>query len=238
MPDSNTPDEGNQGSSQGNVGVEPGVEAVKPDELRQLYRSRTNRIIAGVAGGIGEYLGVDPTIVRLIWVVLALTGGVGIIAYFAAWIIIPECPRQEASEPPENISTKTGLMIGLILVALGVWFLLANLDLVPVEIFFTFHAIRLAFWPVVLILIGVLIIMATSRRGLVVSREGKTLYRSRTNRKLAGVAGGLADYFGIDATLVRLAWAIFTIIAPPAGTIAYIIAAVVIPEEPRSETSK
>ena len=58
---------------------------------KKLLRSKKNRIIAGVCGGIGEYLGVDPTVVRLLWVVFTLISlGVGILAYIIAWIIIPE----------------------------------------------------------------------------------------------------------------------------------------------------
>lgn len=58
---------------------------------KRLYRSKKNRIIAGICGGLGEYLDVDPTIIRLIWVFLVIFGmGSGILLYIIAWIIIPE----------------------------------------------------------------------------------------------------------------------------------------------------
>ncbi|MBI2208465.1 PspC domain-containing protein [Candidatus Woesearchaeota archaeon] len=58
---------------------------------KRLFRSRKNRIIAGVCGGIGEYLEIDPTVVRLVWVLLVfLSFGAAIIAYIIAWIIVPE----------------------------------------------------------------------------------------------------------------------------------------------------
>jgi len=57
---------------------------------KKLYRSKKSRIIGGVCGGIGEYLKVDPVLIRLIWVVGALMWGAGIFAYLVAWIIIPE----------------------------------------------------------------------------------------------------------------------------------------------------
>lgn len=60
---------------------------------------------------------------------------------------------------------------------------------------------------------------------------GKKLYRSKTDRKLVGVCGGIAEYFGIDATLVRAIWAIASIFAA-AGIIAYIACAFLIPEKP------
>lgn len=64
-----------------------------PQKMRRLYRSRKDKILGGVCGGIGEYLGVDPTIVRLLWVVFSLVYGAGILAYILAWIIVPEKPR-------------------------------------------------------------------------------------------------------------------------------------------------
>ncbi|HVU12461.1 MAG TPA: PspC domain-containing protein [Phototrophicaceae bacterium] len=59
---------------------------------RRLYRSRTDRMLAGVCGGLGEYFGVDPTIVRLLVVLLALAGGPGVILYIILALIIPEAP--------------------------------------------------------------------------------------------------------------------------------------------------
>lgn len=66
-------------------------------EVRKLYRSGENKMLAGVCGGIGEYFNVDPTLIRLIWVVLTLIslGVGGIIAYIIAWILIPENPKHK-----------------------------------------------------------------------------------------------------------------------------------------------
>ncbi len=59
---------------------------------KKLYRSRKDRKIAGVCGGLAEYLNVDPNIIRLITVIFILMVGVGLIVYIVAWIIIPEKP--------------------------------------------------------------------------------------------------------------------------------------------------
>lgn len=56
---------------------------------KKLYKSNTNKMICGVCGGLGEFLGVDPTIIRLVWAVLGLMGGTGIVAYLIAAVIIP-----------------------------------------------------------------------------------------------------------------------------------------------------
>ncbi|MCX6689912.1 MAG: PspC domain-containing protein [Methanoregula sp.] len=59
--------------------------------MKRLYRSKTERILGGVCGGIGVHLDVDPIIIRIVWVVLTrLSLGIGIVAYIVCWIIIPE----------------------------------------------------------------------------------------------------------------------------------------------------
>lgn len=56
---------------------------------KKLYRSNTNKMICGVCGGLGEYLNIDPTLVRLIWAIFALAGGCGVLIYIIAAIIMP-----------------------------------------------------------------------------------------------------------------------------------------------------
>jgi phage shock protein PspC (stress-responsive transcriptional regulator) len=58
-------------------------------DSKKLCKSRSNRFIAGVCGGVGEYFNVDPTIIRLVWALLGCTG-TGIVAYIVAAIIMPE----------------------------------------------------------------------------------------------------------------------------------------------------
>ena len=57
---------------------------------KRLYRSRQSRMIAGVCGGLGEYFGVDPTLVRLVFALLFLAYGFGPLLYIIMWIVIPE----------------------------------------------------------------------------------------------------------------------------------------------------
>lgn len=59
---------------------------------KKLYKSNQNKMLDGVCGGIAEYFGIDPTVVRLIWVLFSLMGGCGILAYIIAAIIIPRNP--------------------------------------------------------------------------------------------------------------------------------------------------
>lgn len=66
------------------------------DSTKRLYRSRTNKMIAGVCGGIAEYLNTDPTLIRAAYALLSLftVGFPGILAYIVLWIIIPEAPAE------------------------------------------------------------------------------------------------------------------------------------------------
>ena len=68
---------------------------------KRLYRSESNRMIAGVAGGLGAYFDTDPTIFRLGFVALAFVGGSGIVAYLVAWIIVP--PESRPDTPLESV---------------------------------------------------------------------------------------------------------------------------------------
>ena len=59
---------------------------------KRLYKSDVNRTIAGVCGGIGEYFNIDPTLIRLAWIIFCFAGGSGILAYIIAAVIIPRRP--------------------------------------------------------------------------------------------------------------------------------------------------
>lgn len=60
------------------------------NNYNRLHKSMTNKFLCGVCGGIGEHFNIDPTLVRLAWVVFSMCGGSGILAYIIAAIIIPE----------------------------------------------------------------------------------------------------------------------------------------------------
>lgn len=138
---------------------------------KRLVRSTKNEVIAGVCGGIGEYFEVDPTIIRIIFVILAVWGGVGIILYLIALIVMPKegekMDKEKKADVGEKISKAVdeatekirthdhgrdngGYVFGLIILLLGVLFLLHNF--IP-----AFNAGQL--WPIILIIIGLLILI-------------------------------------------------------------------------------
>jgi len=124
--------------------------------VRRLYRSRTDRILGGVCGGLGEYLGVDSNLIRIIWILLSFVYGVAIILYIIAWILLPEKPEIEVESqgaPPQP--TNWTLIVGLILVGLGVLTLLKS---------FLWISIRFL-EPTMLLLAGAILVLAGLRYG-------------------------------------------------------------------------
>jgi phage shock protein C len=112
---------------------------------KKLYRSRTNSIIAGICGGLGEYLNVDPTILRVVAVLLVFADGVGLLAYLIGCIIIPRRPYMEEVVVSPEKSKLNIYLPGLALIFVGLIFLLNNLVR-----WFKFSYL----WPVILIIIG------------------------------------------------------------------------------------
>lgn len=67
-------------------------------KVKKLYRSRKNRILAGVCGGIGEYVEIDPTLIRLAWILVSFFWGAGILLYIIAWFLIPLNPNKKGKK--------------------------------------------------------------------------------------------------------------------------------------------
>jgi phage shock protein C len=63
------------------------------EEPRKLYRSRNQRMVAGVCGGLAEYFNVDATLIRVLFLILAVVGGSGLVIYLLMWIIVPDAGK-------------------------------------------------------------------------------------------------------------------------------------------------
>jgi phage shock protein C len=80
---------------------------------RRLYRSRTNRKVAGVLGGVGEYAVVDPTALRVLFLLLAVvTGGLSLLAYPLMWLVMPESPLAPLA-PPADVPPAAAVPVGM-----------------------------------------------------------------------------------------------------------------------------
>jgi len=126
------------------------------------------------------------------------------------------------------------LIIGGVLIALGVWFGARALDVIPAPILEMWALLRRADSAIALILIGVVVILlATRGTRMNMPAKGTRLYRSRSDKWISGVLGGLAKYFSIDATLLRLGYlALAFLVDGGTAFIAYIVLSIVVPLEP------
>ena len=129
----------------------------------RLYRSTTDKVIGGVSGGLADYLNIDPVVVRILFVLLFLFGGSGLLVYIILWIVIPadkvgfkvagdqntEAVAEEINPAEKSRRTNTSLVAGILLIAFGLLFLASQL--IP------FYSI-VDFWPLLLVLAGVLLI--------------------------------------------------------------------------------
>lgn len=86
---------------------------------RVLRRNRTDQVIAGVCGGLGRYLGIDPVMLRIAFVLLLVTGGTGFLLYVIAWIAIPEEAEGEDLGPAAEPRGDLWWFVGVGLIALG-----------------------------------------------------------------------------------------------------------------------
>ncbi len=85
-----------------------GVRVAYVAARKRLMRSRTDRKIAGVCAGFAEYFDIDVTVVRVVWLIVALFGGGGILAYIIAWIVMPEEPEIAPAVQPTNVQPYHG----------------------------------------------------------------------------------------------------------------------------------
>ena len=153
-----------------------------PPQRKKLYRSNENKVLAGVCGGIGEYLGINPVWIRLLWVLISIEG-FGVLAYIVAAILMPRNSHEEAATTgSSNAHTFTDcnqnaslhneksagglvLVLGGLLIVSGVYYLLNNFNLIPWELMYTLkYIVRNAFLPIVLIVIGLLMIIFRNKK--------------------------------------------------------------------------
>jgi phage shock protein C len=130
-----------------------------------LYRLSSSKVIAGVCAGLAKHFKMDPTIVRLIFVFLAVFALGGVIAYIVLWIVLPEASVYGEVSVSENAKTdaittekdakgKGQLVIGLTLISIGALLLITAF--IP-----RFNVLDL--WPVVLIVVGILLLQQSGK---------------------------------------------------------------------------
>jgi phage shock protein PspC (stress-responsive transcriptional regulator) len=149
------------------------------ESSNRLTRSKTDVMIGGVCGGLGQYFKIDATLVRLAFVLLTLAGGSGVLVYFILWIVIPredladssqamnsdEFGRranlmgQEMQQFVSKPNTRTVQFIGIGLVFLGIVYLIQNLH-IPWLVWFNDRLL----WPILIIAVGALLLSRAFKR--------------------------------------------------------------------------
>ena len=152
----------------------------------RLVRSRTDRMVGGVCGGLARYLGVDATLVRLVFVLIAVAPGPGVLVYLVLWIVMPAEDRPAGATVEQNIQSnaeeiaerartigsdirtaarepnpKAAMFFGLALIGMGLVVLLQNLG-IPWLWWFKSDIL----WPALLILVGLLLIWSRLKKGV------------------------------------------------------------------------
>lgn len=236
---------------------------------RMLFRNPSDKLIGGVCGGMADFLGWDPTLVRIAWVVLTLvTGGGGILAYVALWILLPVGTIEDGQQRPAAVALNEQNLarVAFILIGLGGLWLLANVGILPWVWNLFGGVLRVLFWPALLIGAGYLILRYTGRgfrwnvndttervknevngrmptkdsmkSGYRSFRQSFPLKRSSTDKIFMGVCGGIGQRLGIDANLVRLVWAAFSIGSIGLGVLVYVLVGLFLPMEQPSELGR
>lgn len=130
-----------------------------------LYRHPREKLVGGVCGGLADYLGWDPVLVRVLWVVATLaTSGAGFLAYLAFWLLLPVGTANTGQERAAAIQLNQDNVrrVAMVFIALGVLWLLANLGILPVLWGTLSAALSVVFWPAVLIIAGYLLLRGMS----------------------------------------------------------------------------
>jgi phage shock protein C len=188
---------------------------------RKLYRSVDQKKLGGVCAGVAEYMNIDPTLVRLIFVGLALFGGAGVPIYLLLWAFVPRDPESLFLMPGRGPGIMSMLFKALIILIIagviadqfgtGAGAATFTLGLL-VGLFFYWRSRR----------------DSSDEGGLDLATT--RYYRSESNKKIMGVFGGLADAFGVDATLLRVAGVVLLVVGFPVTIGIYLLLGILMPK--------
>ena len=216
------------------------------EAVRRLYKSRKDKMVDGICGGLAEYLNVDPNVVRILWAASVLFGGVGILVYVIAMVMVPANPDHIRLKTDEKVNHSPTLVWGTVLILAGLVFMgreLRHLYGWPFGYNFHWFSGWGHFWgiaiPLGLILLGVAYLAGLFARGSASTEggqgrketaAGRRLARSMSDKKIGGVCSGVARTLNTDPTLVRLGFLLLALTNVGGMVLVYLILLVVLPK--------
>lgn len=218
------------------------------EPVKRLYRSKHDRMISGVCGGLADYFSLDVILVRILWIIITLFGGAGLLLYIAGIVIIPDNPdhiEEEESSPNPKRTDKT-VFWGALLIIIGIALIFRQMGFF--DYFQMFDIPWQMIWAILLILLGAFLLLNRDKLNTRTNNahsdvkssasepsepnDKRQIFRSRDNKMISGVCAGLADYFNLDPTLVRLMYVLVSLASVGIGIVVYIVMVLVFPEEP------
>lgn len=214
---------------------------------KKLYRSRNDRYLGGVCGGIAHYFGLDSNLTRLLVVVGTLFWGTGIILYLAALILVPENPEEDPVENNNTLEVNNPIFWGIVFISLGALLFIREMDLID---YIYYDLSWRTIWGLFLIVIGsVLLYLQYKNRDAEPDTSTETgevdettspptsdipfnIFRSRSDRKLAGICGGIAEHYKVDPSIVRLCAILLIFASQGLGVLVYAALVFILPEAP------
>lgn len=221
------------------------------ENVKRLYRSTKDSKIMGVCGGLGEYFNLDPTLIRICFIIVFFFGGTGLLFYILAGIILPKDVVIGVDDSNRNFVrnakfpiSNTTFGLGILLISIGSWIIFTNFFYIDFQDIFIFMPWKFIF-PGLIISFGLYLIYYALQKNDDLSNENDSEnYKTKSDnfniggvlskgthkeRMIFGVCAGIAKYFTLDVSVVRIGWAFMTIFTGGVGVILYIVLAILLP---------
>jgi phage shock protein PspC (stress-responsive transcriptional regulator) len=202
-------------------------------EIKRVYKLKEGRIIDGVCGGFAAYIGVEAVWVRVGWAILALAGGIGIVAYLLAMYLFPRAETGDAGPPVRAKRSAGPLIAGLILIGVGAAIVLRAVGILDYGFWGAWHIAWVILWPIALIGGGLFLLLIYWRQ---TSATSPKFRRVGWDKMVLGVCGGLSRLLKTDPNIVRLAFALLIILSRGVGLVVYLVIGLLTPEVDEGES--
>lgn len=213
--------------------------------MKKLYRSKTDRMIAGVCGGLAQYFGIDSNLIRFLFLISIFINGLGIIIYIAALFIVPE-EKVEGEEEKSKEKTKEFWQQYKSIKFWGYLFIFAGLlILLKASGLFQFMIFQYLSWGIVLglllIALGFYLLYKKDSEETIeqeLEKVKRSYYKKSEGKIIAGVCAGLAETLKMDVSLMRILWVLLAIFSSGLFILIYLILAIFLPNAETNQSTE